>query len=271
MRSPLFIWGIIWLLVLLSKTESVSIEAENTRIHTYKGNLTLSKPNGKIFIEKVMGNCEVSTGAGSLYLGVVEGDVIATTDAGDVEIEEVGGAAKVFTKSGNIHIKRAKNFVTAETSIGEIIIESAKFVHAKNITGGDTKVFNLLGYADVESAGNILIMLDNKFSGSKICDLSSELGDITVYLPEDLGANITIKTPITMDPKRRTRIESDFYFKGFDQRCGPKEQFFYMTTAINNGGRKINFFIDKGNIYIRKLPKGELGRFIMKEEVCISN
>lgn len=264
-ESSIFLLSIVWLFVFFLRAENSGFGPEDTRIGVFKGNFKLEKPNGKVFVKKILGNCDISTGAGSINLGVVEGDCFVSTEAGDIDIEEVKGTAKLLTKSGNIHIKKAGSFIAAETFIGEIVIDSGKLVHAKNTAGGDVKIMSLAGYAQVASVGNVLVMLDEEFTGSDICDLSSEVGDITIYLPERIGANVTIKTPITMNPERRTKIRSDFNFKTFDQRCGPKEEFFYMTTVINNGGRQVDLYIKRGNIYIRKLPFGKEGKTSRRE------
>ena len=69
-----------------------------------------------------------------------------------------------------------------------------------------------------------------------------------------LQPDIEIRTPITMDLWRETRIESDFSFIDFNQRYQQieKEQILVISTRINNGGVKINLFVDKGDIFFLK-------------------
>ena len=60
-----------------------------------------------------------------------------------------------------------------------------------------------------------------------------------------------------MDPKRETRIESDFYYSSFNQKCDESGEFFTISSKINKGGNKIKLSIGKGNIYIKSRGKKE--------------
>ena len=71
-----------------------------------------------------------------------------------------------------------------------------------------------------------------------MCSLSSTEGDITIYVPETLGADIEIQIPLADDPNREARIESDIKFSQFQQRCLQKE-ILILSTQINGGGGKI--------------------------------
>jgi len=228
------------------------LSADDIHIESYMGDLKMTNPNGGFLIGNVSGRCELIANGGPLKIGVVTGDLIATTSAGDIEITEVKGNVEVITRAGNILIKKANKHVYAETVLGEIVIHSAKSVEAKNIVGGDVKLYYISGYSNVATSGNILLVVSEKISVFNVCDLKSTEGDITIYLPENFGADIEIKTPISRDPTKETRIESDFYFSVLNQRY-EDGQFLNITTHINEGGRKIKLFINKGDVYLKAL------------------
>ena len=232
------------------------LAGDDIQIENYKGNLKMTNPNGGFSIGNVSGRCELIANGGPLKIDLVTGDLIATTSAGDIEITEVKGNVEVITRAGNILIKKAHKHVYAETVLGEIVIHSAKSVEAKNIVGGDVKLYYISGYSNVATSGNILLVVSEKISGFNVCDLRSTEGDITIYLPENFGADIEIKTPISRDPTKETRIESDFYFSVLNQRY-EDGQFLNISTHINEGGRKIKLFINKGDIYLKALKSEE--------------
>ena len=229
---------------------------DDIQIDQYKGDLKMTNPNGGFLVGNVSGRCELRANGGPLKIGVISGDLIATTSAGDIEIVEAQGNVEAITRAGNILIEKALQHVYAETVLGEIVIHSAKSVEAKNIVGGDVKLYYISGYSKVATSGNILLVVSEKISGINVCDLGSTEGDITIYLPENFGADIEIRTPISRDPTKETRIESDFNLSVLNQSY-EDGQFLNMTTQINEGGRKVKLFIDKGDIYIKALKPEE--------------
>ena len=252
----------------------VPLIGDDIQIENYKGNLKMTNPNGGFLIGNVSGRCELIANGGPLKIGVVTADIIATTSAGDVEITEAKGNVEVITRAGNILIEKAHKHVYAETVLGEIDIHYAKSVEVKNIVGGDVKLYYISGYSNVSTSGNIFLVVSEKISGFNVCDLATTEGDITIYLPENFGADIEIKTPISRDPTKETRIESDFNFSVLNQRY-EDGKFLNITTHINEGGRKIKLYINKGDIYLKALShKSILSSYDMyfnKEEVTIEN
>jgi len=245
LEFPLFI-----IFSLLSM--GTSLPGDDIQIENYKGNMKMENPSGGFLIGNVSGRCELIANGGPIKIGVVAGDLIVTTSAGGIEITEAKGNAELITRAGNILIKKAYKHVYAETVLGEIEIHSAKSVEVRNVVGGDVKLYYISGYSNVATSGNILLVVSNKISGFNVCDLQSTEGDITIYLPKNFSADIEIKTPISKDPTKETRIESDFNFSVLNQRY-EDGQFLNITTSINGGGRKMEIFIKKGDIYLKAL------------------
>lgn len=252
-RSSILIFSIFIIFVILPG--GISFDSDDIRIQSHQGNLEMNNNLGGFLVNNVFGNCNVIANAGPIKLGFVSGNTIATTSAGDIEIGEAKGNIKAITRSGNIIIKKAHNHVYAETTFGEVVIHSAESAEVRNISGGDVKLLDISGSSTVVAKGNILLVINNvnhKFPLSKLCNLSSTDGDITVYLPENFGANLEIRTPITKNPWRETRIESNFSFINLKQRY-EEGDILKITTQINDGKANINLFIEKGDIYLKAI------------------
>ena len=238
-------------------TKSPSQSDENIVIQNHIGPITKDNPKGGFVVDKVTGNVELRAN-GSITIGLVEGNINVVTTAGDIKVEDVKGTVTAVTQVGNITIQKALKHVFAQAEMGEIIVHSAPTVEVHNIFGGDVKILGATRWARVATKGNIVAVLNVVPNASEICNLSSTEGDITLYLPDNLGADIEIRMPLSRDPKRETRIVSAFTLKKFMQKCD-LENILTLSTSINNGGDKINLYIEKGNVFIKKI-KAERGK-----------
>ena len=236
---------------LASGGQATQKEGENIVIHNHKGNLRKINLEGGFIVEKLSGNADLKAN-GTIRIGQVDGNLVATTSAGDIEIRNVGGNVTAITQAGNINIEKAKRHVYAQAELGEIILHGADSAEIQNIFGGDVKIFNVTGRSQVTTKGNILLVVPESNTTKEICNLSSTEGDITIYLPEGTAADIEIRTPLSEDSKHESRIESDFSFSQFRQKC-ETGNLLTMSTKINKGGRKILLYIEKGNVYFKIL------------------
>ena len=238
-------------------TKPPVLSEENIVIQNHMGSITKDNPKGGFVVDKVTGNVELRAN-GSITIGLVEGNVNAVTTAGDINVEDVQGTVTAVTQVGNITIQKALKHVFAQAEMGEIIVHSAPTVEVRNIFGGDVKILGAAKWAKVGTKGNIVAVLNVVQSSSEICNLSSTEGDITLYLPDNLDADIEIRMPLSGDPKRETRVVSAFTLKKFMQKCDI-DNILTLSTTINNGGDKINLYIEKGNVFIKKI-KAERGK-----------
>ncbi len=224
-------------------------------INNFVGNLVRSNANGGFIIDRISGNAELNAN-GSIKIGMIDGNLTAITAAGDIEIREARGDVIARAQAGNISIEKALQGVYAQAEMGEIRIRSAGSVEIQNIFGGDVKLANPSGTSKVLTKGNILLVVTKISSLPEICNLASAEGDITIYLPENVSADLEIRTPLSEDPKRESRIESEFKFGKFKQKCGIGN-IISFSTKINEGGGKINLYIEKGNIFIKTIKPGQ--------------
>ncbi len=235
------------------RTKPPALPDENIVIQNHKGSITKENPKGGFVVDKVIGNVELMAN-GSISVGLVEGNLNAVTTAGDIKIEDVRGTVTALTQVGNITVQKALKHVFAQAEMGEIIVHSAPSAEVHNIFGGDVKILGASKWAKVVTKGNIVVVLNAEpnveMNSSEICNLSSTEGDITLYLPENLGADIEIRMPLSKDPKKETHIVSAFTLKKFMQKCDT-ESILTLSTSINDGGKKISLYVEKGNIFIK--------------------
>jgi hypothetical protein len=232
-------------------SEVARLRADDIVIQNHKGDLKRRNPSGGFVLDRIDGDCDVSSSGGSIRATAVTGNMTAFTERGDIEINDVRGKVNAISKGGNVNIKNVRGGIYAETLMGEITVQSAKRVEAVNILGGDIKIIDVAGYSNVKSNGNILLIIADIFSESRVCDLSSTDGDIVICMPGNAAADIEIRMPIAKETNKETRIESDYSLKKFDQKLIEEGKTLLITTTINGGGKKIGLNINKGNIYFR--------------------
>ena len=238
-----------YLLAVAASGNSTFLAPEDIRIKNYNGFLNVKNPNGGYVIDNISGSAELKA-TGSIVIGKIDGDLMASTPIGDIEIGEAMGNVRINSQAGNVSINKAQKHVFVEAGLGEVVIQSAKSVQVNNILGGDVKLLDILGYSNVSTNGNILLIVNDQFNGLNLCDLSTTEGDITIYIPRGLGVNIEIKTPFSPNTEKETRIKSDFAFDTLNQKY-EKGYYFVITTKINNGGSKMNLQVNKGDIYLK--------------------
>lgn len=219
------------------------------------GDLVRENTKGGFEAGRVKGKVDV-TANGSIKLGRVDGSVNAVSNVGDIEIASAAGAVSVRAQAGNISIGAAGGAAFAQAEMGEIRIRAARSVEIRNIFGGDVKIAGVTGLTQVVTKGNILLVAGPAAPGSVLCDLSSTEGDITLFLPADLAADLAIRTPFLEDPKRERQIQSEFKFGNFVQRC-ETGNIITLAAKINGGGARIDLYIEKGNIFIKRLGPGQ--------------
>src|SRR3989440_58489 len=138
------------------------------------------------------------------------------TEGGDITTGDIGGTAALYTQGGNITVARAGNFVSVRTGGGQIDFGEVRgSVHAQT-GGGGIRVMYVSGPMELESSSGSICLtrvagaLQAATSGGTITawinpdspsgggivrlagasQLASGNGDIIVFLPRNLAANI---------------------------------------------------------------------------------
>jgi DUF4097 and DUF4098 domain-containing protein YvlB len=225
------------------------------------GDCKLVTGGGDIRVGTVGGGLRCSSGAGKINVGTVHGSAVMETVGGDISATDVGGTVRAETGGGGIHIVKAGGGVTAGTGGGQIVVDSANgIVTARNMAGpvkvgaawgvqcesgsGGINVSNIAGGMHVStSLGNIMASL----LAGKLADsfLATGNGDITVYIPSNVGVNVRAQNDLA-DSTRRIAVD----FPGV--RVRRQGRLIVAEGPVNGGGPLLQISATVGTIFIRK-------------------
>lgn len=227
------------------------------------GDCKLVTGGGDIRVGTVGGGLRCSSGAGKIQVGTVRGAAVLETVGGDITAADVGGTVRAETGGGGIHIVKAGGAVTAGTGGGQILVDTANgIVTARNMAGpvkvgaawgvqcetgsGGINVSNIAGGMRVSTAlGNIMASL----LAGKLADsfLATGNGDITVFIPSNVGVNIRAQNDLA-DSTRRIAVD----FPGV--RVRRQGRLIVAEGPVNGGGPLLQISATVGTIFIRKQP-----------------
>jgi len=200
----------------------------NLHVRTEAGDVAVPDMDGSLVIETSAGTIEAGniakeatlrTAGGSIRAGRIGGPAMLDTAGGDIESGDINGSADVRTAGGSIRIGKVNGPVNAKTAGGEIEIESASgSVNAKTVGG---------------SISARLAKLDSASS------LETLAGNVTLYLPADVKANL----------KAETRSGDDNIENEFDR---DQDQGRHVDQPINGGGPQVYLKASYGRVQVRK-------------------
>jgi len=200
-------------------------------------NAALDRPVAKLVTEgghiqfgDVLGGVSAFTAGGHIIAGFISGEANLHTGGGHIRAAGIGGRADLATEGGNISVGKAAKFVVVKTGGGQIDFgEVDGSVHAQT-GGGGIRVMYVAGPMEVESSGGSICLTrvassvnaatgdgtitawispEAQHSGAVhlagASQLSSGSGDIVVFLPRNLAANIEA----VVETGGEKRIESD--------------------------------------------------------------
>ncbi len=215
--------------------------------------LEASTSGGDIDADFIDINVSLSTSGGDINVGKTKSDVHLRTSGGDIEIDEVGGSLDASNSGGDIYVKLVKGACNLHTSGGDIEIDAALHNVKATTSGGDILLSAAAGsiYAHT-SGGDVEVrkVLHKAFKDNSI-DLASSGGNIRIYLPDNIKADIFSR--ITVHNKwDKNQIRSDFPLDITKEIKGSK----LIITGkgrINGGGDPVNLKTSSGNIIISRL------------------
>ena len=185
---------------------------------------------GHIQFGDVLGDASAFTAGGHIVAGYISGEANLHTGGGHIRAAGIGGRAELVTEGGNVSVGKAAKYVSVKTRGGQIDFgEVAGSVHAQT-GGGGIRVMYVAGPMEVESSNGSICLTrvassvraatddgtitawinpDSQSSGAVhlagASQLSSGSGDIIVYLPRNLAANIEA----IVETGGEKRIEAD--------------------------------------------------------------
>jgi DUF4097 and DUF4098 domain-containing protein YvlB len=191
----------------LRRSDAILIE-----VHVPRGvRVVASTRSGDVTLRSTGGDVDVQTGSGDLFIAGVR-DAAATSMSGDLDVGKVAGTATLITVSGELSLTDAEGAVEATTVSGDLHIarSSSKVVRARSTAGA--------------------VDFDGTIAADGIYELVSHSGDVTLAVPRDAGAELTVTTwsgeidsefPITLKPN--------------------------YTSAASGAARRFNFVLGSGS------------------------
>jgi TonB family protein len=245
----------------------------------------LQTQGGHIQVEGAAGDLVAFTAGGHINTGYIQGEANLHSGGGHIRSAGIGGKAELATEGGNITVGKAGNFVAVKTGGGQIDFGEVRgSVHAQT-GGGGIRVMYVSGPMDVESSGGSICLTrvsgavraetgsgtitawinpdsvgsssggtwssgtSSAVSLSGASQLVSGQGDIVVFLPRNLAANIEAivehggEHRIEADPALALRIAKA------TQASGPLK----AMAALNGGGPILRLKTTGGKIKLQYL------------------
>src|SRR5437762_295531 len=209
-----------------------------------EGMVQCTTAGGSISAGTIRGEAAFETGGGDIVVQEVTGLVRASTGGGGIKIVRAGSAVVASTAGGPIQVDRAAGKVTVKSSAGPIQVNSANNVQCET-AGGGIQLRNISGSLQATTlVGNIsaALLANHTFTDSF---LTTGSGDITVFIPSNLGLTIRAENE-SADSLRRIISE----FPGLPVRLLGNAV--VAEGPINGGGALLRIKGTGGTIYIKK-------------------
>ena len=233
----------------------------------------LETEGGHIYALDVAGDLIAITGGGHINVGNIAGDASLRTGGGHIRAGQIGGRAELETAGGNITVAHAGSFVSVKTGGGQIDFGEVRgSVHAQT-GGGGIRVMYVSGPMELESSSGSICLtrvagaLQAATSGGTITawinpespagggnvqlagasQLASGNGDIIVFLPRNLAANIDA----TVANGGEHRIEADPALHLTMQ--APSNGSVHAVAVLNGGGAPLKLKTTAGKIRLQFL------------------
>jgi TonB family protein len=236
----------------------------------------LSTQGGHIQVQEIAGNLDAFTAGGHIVAGNISGDAVLRSGGGHIRAGQISGRAQLETDGGNITLKQAGSFVSVRTGGGQIDFGEVRGSVRAQTGGGGIRIITVSGPMEVESNGGSICLTrvagavqavtaggtiqawinpDATSAGGKVSlagasQLSSGAGDIIVFLPRNLAANIDAM----VENGGLSRIDADpalfLNIQPMGNRgAGPVR----ATGALNGGGEVLKLRTTVGKIRLQFL------------------
>ena len=250
----------------------------------------LETEGGHIQVLDVAGDLTAFTGGGHINVGNISGDASLRTGGGHIRAGQIGGRAELDTAGGNITVARAGSYVSVRTGGGQIDFGEVRgSVHAQT-GGGGIRVMYVSGPMELESSSGSICLtrvagaLQAATSGGTITawinpdppagggnvrlagasQLASGNGDIIVFLPRNLAANIDA----TVANGDERRIEADPELHMTMQVSANGSGPVHAVAVLHGGGAPLRLKTTAGKIRLKFLDSDvALHQMLVSEQV----
>lgn len=229
----------------------------NIQLQDVSGDLTAFTAGGHINARNIAGDATLHSGGGHIRAGQIGGRADLQTDGGNITVGQAGNLVNVRTGGGQIDFGEVRGSVRAQTGGGGIRIMYVSGPMEVESSAGSICLTRVAGTMKAATAGGTItawINPDSPSSGGTVhlaglSQLSSRNGDIVVFLPRNLAANIDAEVEsggeqrIEADPALALTIETP------RRGSGPLR----AVGALNGGGAPLKLRTNAGKIKLRYL------------------
>ena len=233
----------------------------------------LETGGGHIQVQDVAGDLRAFTAGGHINAGNIAGDAALRSGGGHIRAGQIGGRADLQTDGGNITVVQAGSLVSVRTGGGQIDFGEVRGSVRAQTGGGGIRIMYVSGPMEVESsAGSICLTRvagtvraataggtitawinpDAPSSGGTVhlpglSQLTSGNGDIVVFLPRNLAADID--AVVESGGQRRIEADPALALQIQDRGNGPV----HAMGALNGGGPPLKLRTTAGKIRLQFL------------------
>lgn len=233
----------------------------------------LETEGGHIKVLDVAGDLIAFTAGGHINAGNITGDASLHSGGGHVRAGKIGGRADLETVGGNIAVGQAENFVNVRTGGGQIDFGEVRGSVRAQTGGGGIHIMYVSGPMEVESSGGSICVtgasgaVQAATSGGSITawinptapagngpvrlegpsQLASSTGDIIVYLPRNLAANIDALVANGTEQHIEADSSLHLVMQGPMNGVGPV----HAVAVLNGGGALLRLRTTAGKIHLQ--------------------
>jgi TonB family protein len=233
----------------------------------------LETEGGHIQVQDVAGDLKAFTAGGHINAGNIAGDAALRSGGGHIRAGQIGGRADLQTDGGNITVGQAESLVSVRTGGGQIDFGEVRGSVRAQTGGGGIRIMYVSGPMEVESsAGSICLTRvagtvraataggtitawinpDAPSSGGTVhlpglSQLTSGNGDIVVFLPRNLAADID--AVVESGGERRIEADPALALQIQNRGDGPVR----AVGALNGGGPPLKLRTTAGKIRLQFL------------------
>src|SRR5438132_12841754 len=211
--------------------------------HINAGNIaadaSLHSGGGHIRAGRIAGRADLETAGGNIAVGQAENFVSVRTGGGQIDFGEVRGSVRAQTGGGGIHVMYVSGPMEVESSSGSICLTRVAGALQAATSGGTITAW--INPDPPSGGGNV------RLAGAS--QLNSGNGDIVVFLPRNLAANIDA----TVANGGERRIEADpalhLTMQVPTNGSGPV----HAMAVLNGGGAPLKLKTTAGKIRLQFL------------------
>jgi len=232
----------------------VDVSGGDVDVESIQGDVSVETSGGDVEVLSVRGNTDVHTSGGDVTVEDGTGDLRAVTSGGDIIVERITGQVYIKTSGGDISASQVVGAGEIATSGGDIdLVDLQGDRFDVRTSGGDILISSVVGSIWAETSGGNVEVTKAYRRGSKHndVDISSSGGDILVYLPDEMQADIYAEISIR-DRWEDNEIRSDIPLEISRFEKGSRI-FLVGEGDMNGGGDEVVLKTSDGDIKIVRI------------------